>query len=61
MRIVKIRNDTIVKSKDIKLLLSKLDVSKEWYQIKKHPKILTYLSSNEGFINVICKIFENIK
>ena len=29
MRIVKIRDDIIVKSKDIKLLLSMLDVSKE--------------------------------
>ena len=37
MRIVKIRNDIIVKSKNIKLLLYKLDVSKEWYQEKKHP------------------------
>ena len=61
MRIVKIRNDIIVKSKNIKLLLYKLDVSKEWYQEKKHPGKLTYLSSNEGFINVICKIFENMK
>ena len=29
MRIVKIRDDIIVKSKDIKLFSSKLDVSKE--------------------------------
>ena len=29
MRIVKIRDDIIGKSKDIKLLLSKLDLSKE--------------------------------
>ena len=29
MRIVKIRDEIIVKSKDIKLLLFKLDVSKE--------------------------------
>ena len=28
---------------------------------RKHPEILTYLSSNERFINVICKIFENMK
>ena len=35
MRIVKIRNDIAVKSK---LLLSKLDVSKEWYQIENIRK-----------------------
>ena len=38
MRIVKIRNDIIVESKDIKLLLSKLDVCKEWYQIENIRK-----------------------
>ena len=38
MRIVKIRDDIIVKSKDIKLLLSKLGVSKEWYQIENIRK-----------------------
>ena len=38
MRRVKIRDDTIVKSKDIKLLLSKLNVSKEWYQIENIQK-----------------------
>ena len=38
MRIVKIRDDIIVKSKDIKLLLSKLDFSKEWYQTENIRK-----------------------
>ena len=38
MRIVKIRNDIIVKSKDKKLLLSELDVSKECYQIENIRK-----------------------
>ena len=41
-----------------KILLTKLDVSKSMGPDEIHPKILKYLSSNESFINVICKLFE---
>ena len=47
-----------IRAKDIKQLLSKLVVSKSMVPDEIHPKILKYLSSNERFINAICKLFE---
>jgi hypothetical protein len=42
---------------DVKLLLSKLDVSKSMGPDEIHPKILKFLSSNEDFINTITTLF----
>ena len=39
----KIMDEIIVKTTDIKLLLSKLDVSKKIVPDRTHPKILGYL------------------
>ena len=50
--------DELVRPKDIKLLLFKLEVSKNMAPDEIHPKILKYLSPNEPFIYTICKFFE---
>ena len=50
-------DELIIRAKDIKLLLSKLDVSKSMGPDKIHPKISNNLSSNSSFINAICKLF----
>lgn len=42
---------------DVKLLLSKLDVSKSMGPDEVHPKILKYLSSNDSFILAITQLF----
>jgi hypothetical protein len=46
-----------VSSVDVKLLLSKLDTSKSMGPDEIHPKILKFLSTNDGFINAITTLF----
>lgn len=42
---------------DVKMLLSKLDVSKSMGPDEIHPKILKFLSSNESFVSAITALF----
>ena len=51
----KIMDEVKIRGKNIKLLLSKLNVSKS-IGPKINLKILKYLSSNESLINPICKL-----
>ena len=46
-----------ISREDVKVLLSKLDVSKSMGPDEIHPKILKFLSSNESFIAAITELF----
>ena len=49
--------DLSISAEDVRVLLSKLDVSKSMGPDEIHPKILKFLSSNESFIFAITKLF----
>ena len=49
--------DLSISAEDVRVLLSKLDVSKSMGPDEIHPKILNFLSGNEWFIFAITKLF----
>ena len=52
-----IMQDLVILSGDVRLLLSNLNVGKSMGPDGIHPKILKFLSKNEGFVNAITVLF----
>ena len=52
-------NELKITTEQVKVLLSKLNVGKSMGPDGIHPKILKYLSENEGFINALTTLFNN--
>ena len=48
--------DLSISAEDVRVLLSKLDVSKSMGPDEIHPKILKFLSGNESFIFAITQL-----
>ena len=52
-------DEIIVKTKDIKLLLSKFYVSKRMVPDRRHSNI--FIIKEKFFFNIISRVFENMK
>ena len=52
-----VMNKLTISVEDVRLMLSKLDVSKSMGPDDMHPKVLKFLSANEGFVNALTILF----